>query len=284
MEFNELDLKQLDKDLSEEQRAEWNILYASYRSKSLLHGTVTGVDRISVPGGSGEGANCLIVIPYRVKVLIPEAEAWYDEESKRPEHVLRAMMNAHIDFVITHVDREGEWCLASRRQALMIQRRSFLRLTPEVGRKVQANILVVGRTHLLAECCGYDITLSQRDLSYAMISNLKDRYKPGETRTAVIKGYDKEKDRLAISIKEAEPHPFDGADQRHPIGCRCASVITGKYAGGVFCKLEPNLDCLCTYSAQQYDNNFDIGDEVIVVVTKYNYPKKQIYGKIVAKY
>ena len=49
-------------------------------------------------------------------------------------------------------------------------------------------------------------------------------------------------------------------------------------------RLEENLDCLCTYSESQYDEDFDIGDQVIVVITRYNYEKKQIYGKIIAKW
>ena len=89
---------------------------------------------------------------------------------------------------------------------------------------------------------------------------------------------------MAVAIKEAEPHPWDGADQRHPVGSRRASVITGKYAGGVFCRLDNNLDCLCTYSQNQRDEDFSVGDEAIVVIRRYNYDKKQVYGKIIAKW
>ena len=37
MDFEKLDLTELDKDLSEEQRKEWNAIYASYRSGSILN-------------------------------------------------------------------------------------------------------------------------------------------------------------------------------------------------------------------------------------------------------
>ena len=117
-----------------------------------------------------------------------------------------------------------------------------------------------------------------------MIPDLRERYRPGETYTSVIKAYDKEQEQLRISVKEAEPHPFEGADIRHPLRSRRASVITGKYKGGVFCKLEENLDCLCTYSPNQYDEDFHIGDQVIVAISKFSYTKKLIYGKIVAKW
>ena len=291
MDFEKLDLTELDKDLSEEQRKEWNAIYASYRSGSILTGRIAGMDTTAVTLRNPETGeperkeiNCLVVIGYRVKVLIPEQEIWFDENTKRPSHVLRSMAGAVIDYVINGIDREGECCTASRRMALAIRRRSFLRLTPESGRKVTASILAVGRTHLLCSVGGFDMTLSQRDLSYAMIADLRERYRPGESHTAIIKAYDGETAQLRISIKEAEPHPFDGADTRHPLRSRRSSVITGKYKGGVFCKLEENLDCLCTYSPNQYDEDFHIDDQVIVAISKFNYTKKLIYGKIVAKW
>ena len=289
--FNKLDLTELDKDLSEEQQKEWNAIYASYRSNSLLTGRVAGMDintlKIKNPKtGENETVeiNCLVIIGYRVKVLIPEKEIWFDEETKRPPHVLRSMTGAMIDYVITNVDRENDICLASRRKAMSFRRYSFLKLTPEPGRKIECRVVAVGRTRLLVEAGGYDISLSPRDVSYAMLPDMRERYHAGETHAAVIKKYDKEKNALYISIKEAEPHPFDGADLRHPVKSRRASFITGKYGGGVFCRLEDNLDCLCTYSANQYDGDFQINDQVIVAVTKFNYTKKVIFGKIVARW
>ena len=54
MEFNELNLTELDRDLSEEQRKEWNAVYASYRAGSLITGRIAGADSISVDIKSDE--------------------------------------------------------------------------------------------------------------------------------------------------------------------------------------------------------------------------------------
>lgn len=290
MDFKELNVKELDKNLSDEQQREWNAIYASYRAKSVLTGKVSGIDEVGVKVWDEEKGenkvvtcNCLVILNYRVKVLIPETEAWTDENSK-PPHVIRSMIGAAVDYVITHIDREGDCCLASRRLAMAIRRRSFTRLIPRIGSKIETNILAVGKTKVLATSNGYDVSLSQRDLSYAMLLDLRDKYHPGEKYTAILKSWDKESDTIEISVKEAEPHPFIDADKRHPISSRRASQIVGKYKGGVFCSLEDNLVCMCTYSHYQSDEDFNIGDNVIVVITKYNYEKMQVYGKIVAKW
>lgn len=291
MDFKDLDLTELDKDLSEEQQKEWNSIYASWRAGSILTGRVVGVDTTTITlinEETGEpervAINCLVVISYRVKVLIPEQQVWFDEKTTRPEHVLRSMTGAVIDYVITGIDRESDCCTASRRSAMYVRRKAFTKLAPRVGKKVSVNVLAVGASHLLANCGGYDMTLSQRDLSYGMLGDLRDKYHPGETLTAVLKEYDEGSQTIRVSVKEAEPHPFDGVEIRYPLNCRRASVISGKYKGGVFCKLEENLDCLCTYSMYQCDEDFDIGDQVIVVITQYDYHRKLVYGKIVAKW
>lgn len=291
MDFKDLDLTELDKDLSEEQQKEWNAIYASWRAGSILTGRVVGVDTTTITlinEETGEpervAINCLVVISYRVKVLIPEQQVWFDEKTTRPEHVLRSMTGAVIDYVITGIDRESDCCTASRRSAMYVRRKAFTKLAPRVGKKVSVNVFAVGASHLLANCGGYDMTLSQRDLSYGMLGDLRDKYHPGETLTAVLKEYDEGNQTIRVSVKEAEPHPFDGVEIRYPLNCRRASVISGKYKGGVFCKLEENLDCLCTYSMYQCDEDFDIGDQVIVVITQYDYPRKLVYGKIVAKW
>lgn len=290
MSFEELNMLELDKDLTDEQRKEWNAIYASYRSESVLTGRIMGIDIKRIPVKSKflgkkefKEIICLVIVGYRVKVLIPDNEVWYDGNS-RPPHVMRSMTGAVIDYVITDIDREGECCLASRRAALEIRRREFKRIPNKKGKKMPINVLAVGKSHMLVSMYGYDVTLSQKDLSYAMLPDLRKTYRIGEELKALIKAYDKKEDKVVLSVKDTEPHPFDGADLRHPVHSRRASVITGKYKGGVFCRLEGNLDCLCTYSPNQYDENFDIGDRVIVAITKHNYSKKQVYGKIVAKW
>ena len=72
MEFNELNLAELDKDLTPEERDEWQAIYASYRSHSVMRGEAAGVDYHEfefIPEGKKksvkEKLRCVIVIPNR---------------------------------------------------------------------------------------------------------------------------------------------------------------------------------------------------------------------------
>ena len=46
--FYDLDFNALDRDLTAEERQEWNSIYASYRGRSALTGTIIGVDPLHI--------------------------------------------------------------------------------------------------------------------------------------------------------------------------------------------------------------------------------------------
>lgn len=290
--FFQTNFRELDRDLSPEQMQEWNSIYASFRSKSVLTGTVIGVDGnrfevINPQTGLPERrtVRSLVIIGYRIKVLIPESEVWAPGE-ERPDYVMRGMVGAKIDYVVMQVDREGECAIASRRLALAKQRRHFasLRRGHEPGAQLKCNLLVVGPRRVLAECVGYDVSLSQRDLSWTAIADLRNEYRPGQELPCRLKEYNSREGKLSISVRDATPNPFIGAENRHPIGSRRQAVISGKYAGGVFCRLPDDVTVLCLYSNLLGDNEFFPGDSVLIHITQYDYNRQLIYGRIISKW
>ena len=288
--FYDLDIRALDQDLSPEQRQEWNTIYASFRSRSVMRGTIIGVDPHSMTVRSAQTGlvetkrmYCAVIVPFRARILIPETEMWAESE-ERPAFVLRNMPGAQIDFVITHVDREAGFAIGSRRLALA-SRRYFFSTQPlhQPGNRVPCHVLAVGPRRCLVECYGYDVNLSQRDMSYAAISDLREQYHPGDELTCVVKQFDRKAGTLEISVKETVPNPFDEASLRHPVGCRRRASIAGKYAGGVFCNIPDGAVIMCRYSFHYEDSDFKIGDTLIVVIQRYDEGKKQIFGKIVGR-
>ena len=124
MEFKDLNLAEMDKNLTEPEKAEWQAIYASYRSGSVISSGVAGVDLHEfkiVPEGKKKAVpqtvRCLIVIKYRVKIIIPEKEVFL-EELDSGYHILHSMCGANVNYVITYIDREAGFAVASRRLAL----------------------------------------------------------------------------------------------------------------------------------------------------------------------
>lgn len=290
--FYDLDFNALDRGLTAEERQEWNSIYASYRGRSALTGTIIGVDPLHITVRNKETGEmerktmyCAIVVPYRVRVVIPDTEMW-EQEQARPDFVLQNMVGAAIDFIIIKVDRENGVAVASRRLAARSQRYFFAHRDAlnRIGAQVKCRVLSVGPRRCLVECYGHDINLTQRELRYTAIPDLRDEYHPGEELDCVVTGFDPEKDDLQISVKATQSNPFDGAEQRHPVGSRRYATIAGKYGGGVFCNLPDGTVCMCNYSYQHEDSDFMVGDTVIVLVQRFAEEKRQMYGKIMSKW
>ena len=290
--FFELKFNELDRGLTPEERQEWNSIYASYRGRSALTGTIIGVDPRSIYVWNPRTEKkekltmyCAIVVPYRVRIMIPETEMW-EEGEERPDYVLQNMVGAKIDFIIIKVEREAGFAVGSRRLASRSQRYFFAHREDlhSIGARVKCQLMAVGPRRCLAECYGHDIDLTQREISYTAIPDLRNKYHAGVELDCIVKVYDPEKDELVISIKEIETNPFLGAEQRHPVGCRRLAVISGKYGGGVFCNLPDGVVCMCNYSYQHEDSDFMVGENVMLVVQRYDDEKLQVFGKIMSKW
>jgi len=145
-------------------------------------------------------------------------------------------------------------------------------------------MLAVGPRRCLVECFGHDVDLTQRDLSYTAIADLRDKYRPGDELDCIVKSYVADRRALQISVKETESNPYEGAELRHPVGSRRFAVIAGKYGGGVFCNLPDGTVCMCNYSYQHDDSDFHAGDPVMLVVQRFEREKRQMYGKILSKW
>ncbi|MDE7218915.1 MAG: hypothetical protein K2O45_04755 [Oscillospiraceae bacterium] len=290
--FFDLNFNELDRDLTAEERQEWNSIYASYRGRSALTGKIIGVDPLSISVRDRQTGHverqtmyCAVVVPYWVRIVIPASEMW-ESGQERPDFVLQNMVGATIDFIVIKVDRESGFAVASRRMAARSQRYYFSR-RPSLhrdGARATCRVLSVGPRRCLVECFGHDVNLTQRDLRYTAIPDLRDAYHPGEELDCIVKSYDAGSTALRISVKETESNPFEGAELRHPVGSRRQASIAGKYGGGVFCNLPDGTVCMCSYSYQHEDADFTVGDTVILVVQRYDAEKRQMYGKILSKW
>lgn len=290
--FFELKFHDLDRNLTPEERQEWNTIYASYRGRSAITGTIIGVDPLSIYVWNPQTEQrekktmyCAIVVPYRVRIVIPASEMW-EEGEERPDYVLQNMVGATVDLIIIKVEREGNFAIGSRRLANRSQRYYFAHREDlhRIGARVKCRMLAVGPRRCLVDCYGHDLDITQREMRYASIPDLRNEYHPGMEIDCIVKVFDPVKDKLEISIKETEVNPFFGAEQRHPVGSRRLAVISGKYGGGVFCNLPDGVVCMCNYSYQHEDADFMVGENVMLIVQRYENEKRQMYGKIMSKW
>lgn len=181
---------------------------------------------------------------------------------------------------------DGNRAQASRRQASRSQRRFFAAREDlhAVGSRITCRMLAVGPRRCLVDCYGYDLDMTQKEIRYAAIPDLRTEFHPGSEIDCIVKEYHPRTGELIVSAKETEVNPFFGAEERHPVGSRRFAMISGKYGGGVFCNLPDGVTCMCNYSYQHEDADFMVGEHVMLMVQRYDHEKLQMYGKIMSKW
>lgn len=223
----------------------------------------------------------MIVLPYRVKILIPEPFFWWQGE-ERESFVLQNMAGANVDFVIIAVDRTAGCAIASRTMALSRRRWEAKEIAHlEQDSIVDCDVLSVGPSRLTLSCYGYDDTLTQIGLSYSYLGDLRDTYRPGQVLRAKVLSFTEEQ--LEVSVKAAAPNPYEGARQRHPPGSIRMASITSKYAGGVFVRLDDGCTAVCRYARHFSDDQFQPADIVKVEIVSYSEDKQWMLAKIKGK-
>ena len=149
---------------------------------------------------------------------------------------------------------------------------------------MDCEVVSVGRGACTVTYRGYDVMLMQKEVSHNTVPDLRMVLHPGEVKKAVVKEFDRKGNVLKLSIKDTIPHPFDGVETRHPAGSTRIARIVGKYAGGVYCRLfDGATEILCSYATMEYDGDYRVGDNVEILIRKYNYERKLVYGKILRK-
>lgn len=85
--FNATAFSELDRNLSDDEREEWNAIYASFSSRSLLRNTVIGLESIPFPTDDEpeQVLTCMVVMRHLVKVLIPAAAVLDGTDRYQPE-------------------------------------------------------------------------------------------------------------------------------------------------------------------------------------------------------
>ena len=275
-EFNATAFSELDRNLSDDEREEWNAIYASFSSRSLLRNTVIGLESIPFPTDDKpeQVLTCMVVMRHLVKVLIPLPLFWIEPTGINPNSVI----GADVDYIIIGVDREGECAIAARSLALEQQRWHALNVQHvSDGDVVSASVLACGPTRITVTACGFDVTMGQQAMSYTYLADMREEYHAGQQLQAKVLSVSE--DMLALSVRDVGTDPYLNAELRHPVGSSRIATISSKYAGGVFCRLIDGCTVVCRYAQQFSDDEFRVGDKVMQVRNNYEIVWNRIGGE-----
>jgi len=130
---------------------------------------------------------------------------------------------------------------------------------------------------------GVDALLHVADISWGRVGKPADVLKPGQEVEARVLKVDAAKRRIAIGLKQLQPHPWELAGDKYKAGDRVHGTVTRLADFGAFVELEKGVEGLIHLSEMSWSKKvrkpadaLKVGEQVDVVVLAVNPAERRI--------
>jgi small subunit ribosomal protein S1 len=130
---------------------------------------------------------------------------------------------------------------------------------------------------------GIDGLLHITDMSWGRITNPHDMVKIDQELEVYILQVDKEKEKIALSLKHKTASPWQDVERKYPVGSKHTGEVVNIMSYGAFVKLEPGIEGLVHISEMSWTKRINhpselvqIGDTIDVQVLNINRDKQEI--------
>ncbi|MGA7291319.1 MAG: 30S ribosomal protein S1 [Terriglobales bacterium] len=232
-----------------ERPTDWASLEKAFAEKSTIIGTVTGV----VKGG--------LNVDVGVRAFMPASRS-----GTRDAAELEKLIEQEIRCRIIKLDVEDEDVVVDRRAIFEDEERAgkerrFSEL--KEGDIVQGEIRSLTDYGAFVDIGGADALLHVGEISWHRVNKPSDVLSAGQQIEARIIKIDADKHRIAISMKQLQPHPWDAAAGKYKAGDRVRGSVTRIADFGAFVELEPGVEGLIHISEMSWAKRVRTPSDVV---------------------
>jgi 4-hydroxy-3-methylbut-2-enyl diphosphate reductase len=250
-------------------RKAWDAMMEKYEAGEY----VDAVGKEAVKGG-------LIADIAGVRAFVPASQL-----SQRYVEKIADFVGKDMKLKILEVDTQKKRVVASRKavvaeEAAAKKKEAWERL--EEGMVIHGIVRRLTDFGAFVDVGGVDGLIHITDLSWGRIKHPSEVVKPNQEVDVKILSLDPERERIQLGYKQLQPHPWDDAVEKFPVG----EVVEGKVVRitdfGAFVELEPGLDGLvhisqcATTRVAKVEDAVKVGEEVKVKVLGVDPEKKRI--------
>jgi small subunit ribosomal protein S1 len=216
-----------------------------------------------------------------VNVFLPASQV----DVRRPADI-GEFVGQQIECMILKIDDTRKNIVVSRRRLIEEQRAEMKRKLMseiqegQIRKGVVKNIADFGA---FVDLGGIDGLLHITDMSWGRINHPSEMVKIDDAIEVMILNVDREKEKIALGLKQKFPSPWDNVETKYPVGSRVKGEVVNVMTYGAFVKLEDGIEGLVHISEMSWTRRLNhpsemvaIGDEVEVVVLGINTDKQEI--------
>jgi len=243
-----------------EQKLQWERVL-----KSCEEGTVVnGIVRNRVRGG-------MIVDVDGVDAFLPGSQV-----DVVPVHHTDDYVGKTFEFKILKINEDRRNIILSRRELieerLKVKKRELM-ATIEVGQTRRGKVKNITDFGVFVDLDGMDGLLHITDMSWGRIRHPSEMVKVGDELEVVILDVNQDRERVSLGLKQRTANPWDGIEEKFPVGSRLRGKVVNLVPYGAFVELQEGVEGLVHVSEISWTKRIarasdvlDIGEEVDVVV------------------
>jgi small subunit ribosomal protein S1 len=232
-----------------ERPTDWASLEKAFAEKSTIIGTVTGV----VKGG--------LSVDIGVRAFMPASRSGTHDASE-----MEKLVEQEIRCRIIKLDVEEEDVVVDRRAIAEDEERAGKeRRYSELkeGDIVQGEVRSLTDYGAFVDIGGADALLHVGEISWRCVNKPSDVLSTGQQIEARIIKIDSDKRRVAISMKQLQPHPWDAVAEKFKAGERVRGTVTRLTDYGAFVELDPGIEGLIHISEMSWAKRVRTASDVV---------------------
>ncbi|MCH8828856.1 MAG: S1 RNA-binding domain-containing protein, partial [Planctomycetes bacterium] len=248
---------------------EWEKVIATHSEGDVITG---GVVR-KIKGG--------LLVNIGVNVFLPASQV----DIRRP-HDIGAYIGQEIECVILKIDESRRNIVVSRRKLIEDKREKMKqKLLEEIeeGQTRKGVVKNIADFGAFVDLGGIDGLLHITDMSWGRIQHPSQKVKIDEEIDVLILNVDREREKIALGMKQLTPSPWEKVSDKYPVGTVVNGEVVNVMTYGAFVKLEDGIEGLVHISEMSWTKRINhpselvqTGDEVDVVVLGINLEKQEI--------
>ncbi len=214
---------------------------------------VTGKATKKIKGG--------LLVDIGVPVFLPASQV----DIRRPGEI-SDWIGRPIDALILKIDEERRNIVISRRKLIEQQREEQKRKTLEtieVGQIVKGVVKNIADFGVFIDLGGLDGLLHITDMSWGRINHPSELLKIDQEIEVKVLQVDKEKEKIALGLKQKEASPWENIEARYPVGSIHEASVVNIMSYGAFCKLEEGVEGLVHISEMSWTKRINHPSEVV---------------------
>ena len=177
-----------------------------------------------------------------------------------------------MEFKVVKINQEFKNVVVSHKaliEAELEQQRKEIIAKLEKGQVLEGTVKNITPYGVFIDLGGVDGLIHITDLSWGRVNNPNDIVEPDQKLNVVILDFDEEKKRIALGLKQLQPHPWDKLDENLKVGDRVKGKVVVMTDYGAFVEIAPGVEGLIHVSEMSWSQHLrsaqdfmKVGDEV----------------------